>query len=248
MDNKLYIGVDFSYNSCGVTFICGESINHVCIFNKNQIKKNEVELTDEEAYKELEILKLIESPQCINVLHHRDKVPQVKDIGLLAWERIHIGQTIMHSDLAYNTIVTYVQTNYRHVHPRNIYIAFENYSYTKATDNLIQMCEMTAPVKQQLIKNFLDIVNLENFFVVTAPTIKKFAGKGDFDKYQMFQAFLQEDFKGNNKFQNALKKDEEKFFKPRIKKGKLFNDMIAPVPDIIDSYYIAKWLKEQVKV
>jgi len=244
-NNELFIGIDFSYNSCGITFMCGESLKHICVYNKNQIKKNDdKELTNEEAYKELEILGLIENKQCMNILHHRDKVPQVKDIGLLAWERIHMAQTIIHSNLVYNTIVTYIQTNYRHVNPRSIYVAFENYSYTKATDNLIQMCEMTAPVKQKIIGDLISMINLENFYIVTAPTIKKFAGKGDYDKYDMFQAFLKEDI--DDEFQKALKKNEDKFFKPRIKKGKPFNDMIAPVPDIIDSYFICKWLIKQV--
>lgn len=244
--SKLYIGIDFSYNSCGVTFEYNGAMNHMCIYNKNQIKKgDDIELTDEEAYEELDILGLVNSPQCMLMLHHRDKVPQVKDIGLLAWERIHIGQTIMHSRFVYGCIMTWIQTNYRHVNPKNVYIAFENYSYTKNTGNSIQVIEHTAPVKQMLIGEFLELKNLENFFVVTAPSIKKFAGSGSYDKYDMFQAFLKENI--DNNFQKALIKNEDKFYVKRIKKGKPFNDMIAPVPDIIDSYFIAKWLKLEVE-
>lgn len=243
--NNLYIGIDFSYNSCGVTFKYGKAVNHVCIYNKDQIKKNGIELTDEEAYEKLEVLRLVDNPQCMIMLHHRDKVPQVKDIGLLAWERIHMAQTILHSRLAYNTITTWILTNYRHVDPKNIFIAFENYSYTKNTGNSIQIIEHTSPVKQMLIGEFLELKNLENFFIATAPTIKKFAGSGSYDKYDMFQAFLKENL--DNNFQKALLKNEKKFYIPRIKRGKPFNEMIAPVSDIIDSYFICKWVEKQIE-
>jgi hypothetical protein len=240
--SKLFVGIDFSFNSCGVTFMNGTTMEHMCIFNKYTIKKTE--MTDEEAHEESVVLKLIDDMQCLNILTNRVSVPQVKDIGLLAWERIHMAQTILFSNLVYNSIATFIQLKYKHVNPKNIFIGIENYSYTRNTNNIIEMCEFTAPVKQQLLSNVLGLENLENFYVVTAPTVKKFAGKGDFDKYDMFKAFLNEPI--NSQFHKTLLNNEKSFYIVRTKKGKLFNDMIAPVPDIIDSYFIAKWMKNEI--
>jgi hypothetical protein len=243
--DNLYIGVDFSYNSCGITYMKGDGIHHQTIFNTRQICKD-VDPDDELVYSKSEVLQAIKGT-CDIIMHYRDSVPQAKDIGLQAWERIHMIQTIMYKNVVLKSIFYCVSKRYPKIPQDNVFIAFENYITGKATSNIIQTIEMTCPVKQHIIENMLNMSRIENFYVVPAPTVKAFAGRGDFDKYDMFQAYLKEPIENGFHKTVSDKRHGEIWWTPRIKKGKPFNEMIAPVPDIVDSYFVAKWLKKQME-
>lgn len=101
-------------------------------------------------------------------------------------------------------------------------VALEGYSMGSKSSRLFQIGENTGILKKKLYDSFGGVT-------VVAPTeVKKFAtGKGNAKKEQMFSAFL-----GTENIDLL-----EEFNMKTVKK---------PVEDVVDSYFIVKWLEEKI--
>ena len=77
----------------------------------------------------------------------------------------------------------------------------------------------------------------ENMWIFAPMTVKATAGKGNFNKEKMLEAFMNCDdpILLNSKFFQALKNTPEEF---QNKKGA----WVKPIDDIIDSYWVMKTL------
>ena len=76
--------------------------------------------------------------------------------------------------------------------------------------------------------------------------MKAFVGKGSFDKYDMLKAFITSG--AVNAFHKCVSENENEFIKKRIKKGKEFNEVLCPVQDIIDSYWMLEYFLKQENI
>lgn len=75
--------------------------------------------------------------------------------------------------------------------------------------------------------------------IVAPSRVKKTAGKGNYNKDQMIEAFMQDEFFSESKFWQDLRKMPELFQSPKAKKW------MKPLDDIVDSAYLCKWAKLQ---
>ena len=87
---------------------------------------------------------------------------------------------------------------------------------------------------------------VENFYCIPAPRVKLYVGKGNYDKYDMTTAFLDnvrsDDYILQSSFYLYLLQNfHEYYLKERIKKGKQFNEVLSPISDIVDSYWILRY-------
>jgi len=108
----------------------------------------------------------------------------------------------------------------------------ENYAFQSISKSLIQIGEATGILKYFLIQADIKINSI-------APVeVKKKAGGGNFKKYDMFQAFLQQENLKDNLFLQNCKEFEKELYTFNQDKT-IIKGIKKPVEDIIDSYFLS---------
>jgi hypothetical protein len=112
----------------------------------------------------------------------------------------------------------------------------EGFSFASTGNRLAQISGYQWVLRWELMKKG---VNPENFQVYSPMTVKATAGKGNFGKQEMIQAFIDcdEQSLNSNGFHQALKQSPSNF---QNKKG----GWLKPVDDLIDSWWVLKTLKK----
>lgn len=261
--NKLIIGIDLSLNSTGITFRYNGVSSYLNILNKHVLTTSQKDIPHHELLANNKIANLISQTVDVQLL---DNVPlqNPESIGLQDWERLHMKRCLQISHIMFTCILNTVARSYMQVPAEDTYVAIENYSYGSDTDNLIQVVELTMALKLKLFST----IPIKNFFIVPGPTLKMFAGKGDFDKYAMLYAYLLntkgDNFLEHDRLNKLLNENRSLLYTERIKKLKTpkkignkktgytmiseikKNEVKAPISDIIDSYFVALWLEDQL--
>lgn len=108
-------------------------------------------------------------------------------------------------------------------------IAFEGTSYGSkmGTNNMIDMAAGAAILKLKLLKTLMP----EDLMTVAPTTIKKFAGKGNMNKSQLFEVF----------FNNGIgdKNLEKSPFYGWIKSQDFGKKIPKPIDDLVDAFFLA---------
>ena len=108
-------------------------------------------------------------------------------------------------------------------------IAFEGTSYGSkmGTNNMIDMAAGAAILKLKLLKTLMP----EDLMTVAPTTIKKFAGKGNMNKSQLFEVF----------FNNGIgdKNLEKSPFYGWIKSQEFGKKIPKPIDDLVDAFFLA---------
>ena len=108
-------------------------------------------------------------------------------------------------------------------------IAFEGTSYGSkmGTNNVIDMAAGAAVLKLKLLKN----LQPDNLMTIAPTSIKKFAGKGNMNKGQLFEAFLSNI--------NGDKNLEKSPLYGWIKEQEFGKKIPKPLDDLVDAYFLA---------
>jgi hypothetical protein len=116
--------------------------------------------------------------------------------------------------------------------------AIEGFSFASTGNRLAQISGYQWVLRWELVKGGLDI---DNFYVYSPMTVKATAGKGNFKKEQMIEAFInsQDPLLKNNAFHETLRSHPHLF---QNKKGA----WMKPLDDIVDSWWILKTVKAQI--
>lgn len=111
-------------------------------------------------------------------------------------------------------------------------IAFEGTSYGSkmGTNNMIDMAAGAAILKLKLLKT----LNPEDLLTVAPTTIKKFAGKGNMNKLQLFDAYQ----KNVNEDQILAKSPLWKI----VKDLEIGKKIPKPLDDLVDAYFLAAYV------
>jgi hypothetical protein len=111
-------------------------------------------------------------------------------------------------------------------------IAFEGTSYGSkmGTNNMIDMAAGAAILKLKLLKT----LNPEDLLTVAPTTIKKFAGKGNMNKLQLFEAYQ----KNVNEDQILAKSPLWKL----VKDLEIGKKIPKPLDDLVDAYFLAAYV------
>lgn len=249
LQNKLIIGIDLSQESSGICFRFNGESHYLNILNKFHFTSSRHCKKADEAVEKDDVVSSIINLSNINIdFIERLPLSPPRKIGLTEWGRIHLSNCVKFSDLIYNGMMRVISERFAHIKAVDTIICIENYSYGSATDNLIQIVELTSMLKNKLATRFYDYnTGLSNFFLTTAPTVKMFVGKGNYDKFQMLEAYInnvKEDQKlHNDPLHKTIKHNPSMYWKMSKKKGKEFKDVQTPVGDLIDSYFTALWME-----
>lgn len=108
-------------------------------------------------------------------------------------------------------------------------IAFEGTSYGSkmGTNNVIDMAAGAAVLKLKLLKT----LQPDNLMTIAPTSIKKFAGKGNMNKGQLFEAFLSNI--------NGDKNLEKSPLYSWIKEQEFGKKIPKPLDDLVDAYFLA---------
>lgn len=111
-------------------------------------------------------------------------------------------------------------------------IAFEGTSYGSkmGTNNMIDMAAGAAILKLKMLKTLKPI----DILTVAPTTIKKYAGKGNMNKLQLFDAFQQ----NVNSDQNLAKSPLWKI----VKDLEIGKKIPKPIDDLVDAYFLAAYI------
>lgn len=118
-------------------------------------------------------------------------------------------------------------------------IAMEGLSFASNGNALIDISMATALIRKKIV----DKIGSQNFYVFPPTAIKKFAGKGNFKKDEMYYSLIQKapEAGGNfTDFTDTIAKHSSSW----ITKSKQVN---KPVDDLVDASWICLFLQETLK-
>lgn len=118
-------------------------------------------------------------------------------------------------------------------------IAMEGLSFASNGNALIDISMATALIRKKIV----DRIGSSNFYVFPPTAIKKFAGKGNFKKDEMYHSLVQKasEVGGNfTDFTDVIAKHSSSW----ITKSKQVN---KPVDDLVDASWICLFLQETIK-
>ena len=209
---KLFVSIDYSLESVGVTIFDIKKKKYHFLSYLNTKKKATASRAD--LLSDIDDLSVIQ--------YQRDPIATVKsrEDGLFGWERQHMTNVLHYNSELVNNIKALVLRLYPDIKKSEICVLIENYSYSSQSDTLIQLVENTMEVKHYVLTT---ICHVENFYCIPAPRVKLYVGKGNYDKYDMTTAFL-----------NNVRDDDYIL-------NSSFNEVLSPISDMIDSYWILRY-------
>lgn len=241
------LGIDFSYSAVGMTLYSAGTYSHCtlvnkAVFSKSKLKSLDSILHDTPLLKALQehgvqVTMIDREPTSIPPKTIKDKTTKKKIANpewhwnsISDWHKLHHAQTRTWS----SALLTIIKG--MNLAPGDS-IILENYDFGQrgATDNIIQMVEHTYALKQQLLEQYPEV----NFYLASSSEIKKVAGSGNYNKYDMYQAFLQETT--NSSMLEFLRST------PTTLSIKNSQVVLSPVNDIIDSYYAVRYLLSKIE-
>ena len=218
------IGIDFSMSSVGITIHKNGKYLHYSAINRYQFsaaKSETYSFNSVPEYKKQGLIGLDKYLIFDRPPNKRNKKTTDKFVELNKWHASHLNGCETITDAVMSLLSEHLNSDAR--------VIFEHYITSRGSggDNTIQIIEATYRLKHEIKKI------TERIFVVAAPTIKKFAGKGNYQKADMVNAYLA-DTNISHPFKNNVKKNKEKFVKSP-------KEVLKPIDDIIDSYFITRF-------
>jgi hypothetical protein len=244
---KLLIGIDLSLDSPGFTFNYDGEIKHLSLVNRmlfSVSKKSNDKVMESILNLNPHISDLLKI-KCLKIKFHtrypvksvdkkiKDKKLKFKEFS--RWQRDHYLMTSDLSKYFCLSLKEFIDANYPNVKKEDTFVCIEHYSPSSKSDNLIQIVELSYPIKNFIINQ---ICPLENFYPVPISSVKMMTGNGNALKIDMFNYFVKKDT-----FEYSFKKyvmDNEKNLIKHLK-NKL--EPLKPIDDIIDSYFIMRYLE-----
>ena len=249
---RLYIGIDFSLNSCGICFKSEDKIHHlslVNIFSQTTAKKPDPQYV-------MELKPMIKKISEINnvTFEFTYRTPMLKKSSHYDNGRKRLKDSEYLAKLYFNKVREVLGIHFPEYTDEQIHVGIEDYSYGSAADNVVQICEITTVFKHRMFTEIC--TNPNNWHLVSGPGVKMFAGKGNYDKYQMtlaylankedkvltsssLFAFINENFRETYTVKSRIKTRKIKKVKTRVTEE--VKEMLTPIDDLVDSYWVARW-------
>lgn len=255
---QIFVGIDFSLNSTGICIEIDDKDYYFNFFNDTKFgshKKKNFHLGDFLLENKIyyDLFKNIDNLRVI--IRSQEPLSKPKDVGINKWGQWHFGVLEIYTDLIVNTIYSFIQEMVSE--PFKVITSIENYSYNSFGDATIQIIEMTSVLKHKLTKKSF-LCSLDDLHIFPGPNIKKkFTGNGNAIKYDMFEAFLAFKRKSQDSFLDYLVanklqcyKEKYKIIKETKKKPEHEipnHEMLSPIDDIIDAFFIKEYGKITIK-
>lgn len=209
----MIVGIDFSIKSCAITVI-DAGRPHFYTYARKSVAKEEY-------------FQLLEACE-VNVHRINDELPLHKNATLTERERSSTQDGIT---LSKSIAMSLSDWDFTY----NCNAAFEGFSFGSTGNRLSQISGYQWIVRRDLLRGLG--LPLDNMWFFSPMTIKATAGKGNFKKEQMIEAFLEEDM--DHFLHQRMRTTPEDF---QTKKGL----WLKPIDDIVDSYWVAKTLEKTI--
>lgn len=213
-----FIGIDFSINYPALTILKHDKIEYFSFLRPEDYQK----LTRHQK----EILNILSNIPTFKNTILNNKI--IKTDNYQTNELNKVIDAIKLTDILYGIISTY--DNYE--------IGIEGFSYGSSGNVLIDIASY------QYILRYKLYTNNHNFQVFSPKTIKKLAGKGNFNKQQMVNSYINNtvecELLDKCEIRQTIYNNQELFLKTKAN--------IKIWEDLVDSYFVAKYIQVQNKL
>jgi hypothetical protein len=200
-----FVGIDYSLTSPAVTILTDNTLLYFAFPRENSLKEN-FQISLEKA-----------GVKCTNVANPKitkGKTSQEK-------ERINSIDAALLATTICLTIKPFIE--------KDTIICIEGMSFNAPGNTKIQYAGYHY-ILRYIIQTMFDF-EYENMYVLAPMSVKKVAGKGNFKKDDMINAFMNYDFGVINNFKDKLISDPLSFQSPKA------HHWSKPVDDIVDSFW-----------
>jgi hypothetical protein len=218
---KTIIGIDLSLNSTGVCVLRGNSINLVSVFKTdNNIEK---------IFSRNDHFTLLNECSELKMIIKNKELDKSKEYHIR--EREKITNFVSLANEIKDAIIGSIADG------DDVYIGMEGISFGSPGNSLIDISMLTGILRSEILK----ILGSDSgrFFVFSPTAIKKFAGKGNFKKIEMYDSLCSQT-EVNSDFITLIKEKKEMMV---TKSG----TVKKPTEDIIDSIWVARFLKNELE-
>lgn len=239
---SLVIGIDLSLNSAGFCFKMGDRVRYLSIANIHKFTSAKTPDIDNILSRNPVLGDLAKSVDDVDLVFSRRKpTSKVKEkdasarrVQQVEKRRKDLTDAIYLSEYFLSEVVRVIK-GYYHDHS-SIEVIMEDLSLGSVTNNIIQICEITMLVKDRILHSILS-GDTSKLYLLDAPSLKMYAGKGNFTKDLMMDAYLD---KFDDSLVSYIKSIEPTigWYDIRKKKGKECREVKSPLDDLVD----ARWL------
>ena len=210
-----YVSVDFSLNSPGICIFNTESNTHHYI---SYVKPG---LGTKKEQKLQEDIGLLDD---VTLIYQEDWKTTFGDYSKNELARVR--RYMATADAIINIILNVTKSKQDYI------VAFEGTSYGSkmGTNNIIDMAAGAAILKEQMITQ----LHVKDILTVAPTTIKKFAGKGNMNKLQLFEAYQQ-----NVNDDPILARSPLHSMVKNLEIGK---KIPKPLDDLVDAYFLVTYV------
>ena len=208
----MVVGIDFSIKSTAVTLIDNDGNYHFYTFARKSVAKEDFFITLRNAG--------------INVITLDDEPPLAKTANLTARERSSIKDALMQTEAIAQMLSAWSLTD-------DDSIAIEGFSFGSTGNRLAQISGYQWLLRSLIIQYCK--ISPDRLWFFSPMTIKATAGKGNFKKEQMIEAFMNTEV--DHPFHADLANNTLSY---QTKRGQ----WLKPLDDLIDSYWIVKTLQK----
>ena len=210
-----YVSVDFSLNSPGICIFNTESNTHHYI---SYVKPGLGTKKEQKLQEDISLL------SDVTLVYQQDWKTTFGDYSKN--ELAKVRRYMATADQIINIILGITKTKNDYI------IAFEGTSYGSkmGTNNIIDMAAGAAILKEQMITQ----LHVKDILTVAPTTIKKFAGKGNMNKLQLFEAYQQ-----NVNDDPILARSP---LHSMIKDLEIGKKIPKPLDDLVDAYFLVTYV------
>ena len=210
-----YVSVDFSLNSPGICIFNTESNTHHYI---SYVKPGLGTKKEQKLQEDISLL------SDVTLVYQPDWKTTFGDYSKN--ELAKVRRYMATADQIINIILGITKTKNDYI------IAFEGTSYGSkmGTNNIIDMAAGAAILKEQMISQ----LHVKDILTVAPTTIKKFAGKGNMNKLQLFEAYQQNVNDDPILAQSPLRS--------MIKDLEIGKKIPKPLDDLVDAYFLVTYV------
>jgi hypothetical protein len=218
---KTIIGIDLSLNSTGICILRGNSINLVSVFKTdNNIEK---------IFSRNDHFTLLGECKELKMILKNKELDKSKEYHIR--EREKISNFVSLANEIKDAIIESIADG------DDVYIGMEGISFGSPGNSLIDISMLTGILRSEILKILGN--DSGRFFVFSPTAIKKFAGKGNFKKIEMYDSLCSQT-EVNSDFITLIKEKKEMMV---TKSG----TVKKPTEDIIDSIWVARFLKNEIE-
>jgi hypothetical protein len=218
---KTIIGIDLSLNSTGICILRGDSINLVSVFKTdNNIEK---------IFSRNDHFTLLGGCSELKMILKNKELDKSSEYHIR--EREKISNFVYLANEIKDAIIGSICDD------DDVYIGMEGISFGSPGNSLIDISMLTGILRSEILKILGN--DSGRFFVFSPTAIKKFAGKGNFKKIEMYDSLCSQT-EVNSEFITLIKEKKDMMV---TKSG----TVKKPTEDIIDSIWVARFLKHEIE-